>query len=190
MNIIERAKNILLTPAQEWEVIAKETTTLSELLNMYVVPLAAIPAVASLVAGFVMRGGMSLRFIITTAIVTYASAVIAFVITVYVVDFLANNFKSEKNLNKSAQLVAYSATASWVAGILAIVPMIGGLASLAGGIYAIYLMYLGIGPMKGTPVDQRIVYVIIVCVVLVGVAIALASVLGMFLVAGFAASGL
>ena len=190
MNIIERAKNILLTPAKEWEVIAKETTTLSELLTTYVVPLAAIPAVASLVAGFVMGGGMSMRLIITTAIITYASAVISFVITVYVVDFLANNFKSEKNMNKSAQLVAYSATASWVAGVLTIVPVVGGLASLAGGIYAIYLMYLGIGPMKGTPADQRVVYVIIVCVVLIGVAMVLGSVLGMFVLAGLATSGL
>jgi len=184
MNLIERAKNILLTPKTEWPVIASETATLSTLLTSYVIPLAAIPALASLLGGFTLNSSAGMKFIVSTAAVAYLSAILSYVITTYVVDFLANNFKSEKDLNKSAQLVAYSSTASWVAGILTIIPMIGWLASLAGGIYAIYLMYLGVGPMKKTPDDQKVIYMVIIFVVLIVVSMILASVLGMLFLAG------
>lgn len=181
MNLIERAKNILLTPKTEWPVIAGETDTLSSLLTSYVLPLAAIPAVASLLSGLVISSAIGTQLAVTTAIIAYASAIISFVIVTYVVDFLAEKFKSEKDLNKSAQLVAYASTASWVAGILTIVPVIGALASLAGGIYAIYLMYLGVGSMKKTPEDQKVVYLVIIFVVLIAATILIGSLLGMLL---------
>jgi hypothetical protein len=182
MNLIERAKNILMTPKTEWPVIAGETDTLTSLLTSYVVPLATIPAVAAVVSGLVISGG-SMKYVITTAVISYASAIFGFVITSYVVDALAPTFKSEKNLDKSAQLVAYSSTASWVAGILTIIPILGALGSLAGGIYAIYLMYLGVGTMKNTPEDQKIVYMVIIFIVLVAATMAVAAVLGMLLLA-------
>lgn len=183
MNLVERAKNILLTPKTEWDVIAGESDTLSSLLTTYVLPMAAIPAAASILSGLIIGSGFG-RFMITSALIAYAMAVVSFVIAAYATDLLANTFKSEKDLNKSAQLVAYSATASWVASLLSIVPVIGALASLAGGIYAIYLMYLGVGPIKKTPADQRVVYVIIICVVLVVGSMILGSILGAILLAG------
>ncbi len=173
MNLIDRAKNILLTPNAEWPVIAGESATLTSLLTTYVLPLAAIPAIASLLSAM----GAGMGYGIKSAIITYISSMVGFVITAYVVDFLADKFKSEKDINKSAQLVAYSMTASWVAGILVIVPVIGSLASIAGAIYAIYLMWLGVGPMKKTPDDQRIVYMVITFVVLLGVSIVVGLVL-------------
>jgi hypothetical protein len=172
MSLIDRAKNILMTPNTEWPVIAGETATLSSLLTTYVLPLAAIPAIASFLAGM-----SSMSYGIKSALITYISGILGFVITTYVVDFLAGNFKSEKDINKSAQLVAYSMTASWVAGILAIVPVIGWLASIAGAIYAIYLMWLGVGPMKKTPDDQKMIYMVITFVVLLGVSMVVGAVL-------------
>ncbi len=183
MNLVERAKNILLTPKTEWPVIAGESDTLSSLLTSYVIPLATIPAIVPLLNGLVINKGSSMRFVITTALIVYVSAILSYVITTYVVDLLANNFKSEKDLNKSAQLVAYSSTASWVAGILGFIPVIGGMAGIAGGIYAIYLMYLGVGPMKKTPEDQKVIYMVIIFVVLIVASIIVGSVLSMLFLA-------
>jgi hypothetical protein len=190
MNLIDRAKNILLTPKTEWVTIAGESATLPSLLTTYVLPMAAIPAIASVLSGVVVGIGTSMQFIITSALITYASTIISFIVTAYVTDMLANTFKSEKNLDKSAQLVAYSATGSWVASILSIIPFIGWLGSIAGGIYAIYLLYLGVGPVKKTPEDQRAIYVVIIVVVLIVVSMILGSVLGMFLITSYAASTL
>ena len=54
MNIIERVKNILMTPKTEWDVINGETATPMSLLIGYVVPMALIGAVASFIGyGFI-----------------------------------------------------------------------------------------------------------------------------------------
>lgn len=181
MNLVERAKNILLTPKTEWPVVAGESDTLSSLLTSYVIPLAAIPAIAGLLNGLVIFPGAGTRFVAITAIITYVSTILSYVITTYAVDLLATNFKSEKDLNKSAQLVAFSSTASWVAGILGIIPVIGAMAGFAGGIYSIYLMYLGVGPMKKTPEDSKVIYMVVVGVVLIATSMVVASILGMVL---------
>lgn len=184
MNLVDRAKNILLTPKTEWVTIAGETATMQSLLTSYVLPMAAIPAAASVVSLMVVGLGTSTNFAIKSALIAYVMAVFSYVVTAYVADLLATAFKSEKNLDKSAQLVAYSATASWVASVLSIIPVIGWLSSLAGGIYAIYLMYLGVGPIKKTPDDQRVIYVIVICVVMIVVSMILGSILGALLLAG------
>ena len=54
MDIVARAKNICLTPDKEWEVIAAETTPAPALFTGYVVPMAAIGAVAGLIGGSII----------------------------------------------------------------------------------------------------------------------------------------
>src|SRR5260221_1075829 len=49
MNLIQRAKNIIITPKTEWVVIAGETTSAQELIVSYVLPLAAVAAIASFI---------------------------------------------------------------------------------------------------------------------------------------------
>ena len=48
-SIVDRVKNILLQPAREWEVIEGEAETIGGLYRRYIIPLAAIPAVAGLI---------------------------------------------------------------------------------------------------------------------------------------------
>ena len=55
MNLVERAKNIILKPKQEWQVIAAEPHTVPGLYTQYVMILAAIPAVAAFI-GFSLIG--------------------------------------------------------------------------------------------------------------------------------------
>jgi len=118
--------------------------------------------------GELLRSGsfIGLHFFIIRAIGTFLQSILSYVITSWVVDLLAVNFGSEKNINRSAQLVAYSLTGYWVASILGIIPWLGWLAIIAGASYSVFLMYLGAGPLKKTPEDQRIVYVIIAIVIM------------------------
>ena len=48
MNIVERVKGICVAPDAEWAVIAAERATLGGLLTSYVLPLAGLSAVGSL----------------------------------------------------------------------------------------------------------------------------------------------
>ena len=49
MNIVERVKNIIMTPKTEWDVIAGEATQPKDLIITYVLPLAALAAIAGFI---------------------------------------------------------------------------------------------------------------------------------------------
>ncbi|HQW84547.1 MAG TPA: Yip1 family protein [Ferruginibacter sp.] len=192
MNIIDRVKNILLTPKTEWQVISGETASPQSLLMGYVLPLAVIASLGSLLKGFLFAGGLGLKYFIILAVIAFISTVLAYYITVIVVDMLAPSFASEKDLGKSAQLVAYSATPSYIGALLSFIPVLGWLLPLAAWVYGIYLMYLGIGPLKKTPEDKKVVYMVVAYLVMIALYFILAAVLGaiMFAAMGVTAAGL
>lgn len=160
-SLIDRVKNILTNPKAEWEVINNEPATLKGLLTSYVIPLSLLSAIATFLKFFVFSPLFGIAYALAYTAFAILVTIIVFVIAAYVIDALASNFKSEKDINKSAQLVAYSGTAGYVAGILSFIPVLGGLLSLAGAVYSIYLFYLGVGPLKKTPDDQKVVYIVV-----------------------------
>ena len=58
MAIVDRVKNILITPKTEWDVIAGETTPTAQLITGYVLPLAAVAAVAHFLGSVFVGTGM------------------------------------------------------------------------------------------------------------------------------------
>jgi hypothetical protein len=61
MGLIDRVKNILLTPKTEWPVIAGESPSTGDLMGGYVAPLAGISVLCGFVGSSVV--GMSLPFV-------------------------------------------------------------------------------------------------------------------------------
>lgn len=179
MNLVDRAKNIILTPKTEWPVIASEEPNATAILTGYVIPLALIPAIASLIGYGVIGQGFMNTFAwgIAYAVISFVSTVLGVYLTAFVVDFLAPNFGSQKNFGRAMQLVAYSYTPGWVAGILNIIPALGIIASLA-ALYGIYLMYLGLPHTMKTPQDKVIIYLVITVVVLIVISAILGMILG------------
>ena len=192
MNLVERVKNILITPKTEWEVINGETATTQSLLMGYVLPLSIVAAIGSLLKGLLFGGVVGLKFFIISAVIAFIASIVAFYVSVIIVDMLAPSFGSEKNMGKSAQLVAYSGTASYIGGLLSFIPVIGLIVSLAAWVYGIYLMYLGIGPLKKTPEDKKVVYMIVAFLIMIVLYFVVAAILGMILFAalGMTAGGL
>jgi F0F1-type ATP synthase assembly protein I len=180
MNLIERVKNILVTPKTEWEVINGETASPMSLLTSYVLPLAIVASVGSILKYFFFSTtlGMGSSFMIGMALVGFIASVISFYLSAIIIDMLAPSFSSEKDLNKSAQLVAYSGTPSYIAGLLSFIPIIGGLLAFAAWGYGIYLMYLGIGPLKKTPEDKKIVYMLVAFAIMIVIYLVIAAILG------------
>lgn len=144
MNIVDRAKNIIINPKKEWAVIQFESTPSKEVITKYVIPLAAIAAIATFIgywligmnAGFVKVGGFSWG--LSRGISVFIQDVVSVIIAAYVIDALASSFDSEKNIEKSIQLVAYAYTPALVGGFLNILPAIAIIGSLF-GLYGIYL---------------------------------------------------
>ena len=176
MNIIERAKNILMTPKTEWLVIDTEQATPMTLLTGYVLPLAILASLAKILNGLFLPGVFGSYFI-WAAVIGFISILIGFYISIYVIDLLAPSFDSEKNLNKSAQLVAYSNTPVWVAGFLSFIPVIGTLLAIAGWVYSIFLFYNGLGILKKTPEDKKVVYMVVAIIVMIAITFIISAIL-------------
>jgi Yip1-like protein len=163
MNLVERVKRILLSPKTEWEVIDAEQTTTAELYTKYIAPLAAIGPIAQFI-GYSVFGigvfGTTYRVPIgsgiTTAIVTYALTLAGTYILALIIDALAPTFNGQRNQIQALKVAAYSSTASWVAGIFALIPGLRMLGIL--GLYSVYLLYLGLPVLMKTPRDRALAY--------------------------------
>ena len=185
MNIIERVKNMLLTPKTEWEVVNTEIARPDSLFIGYVLPLSILSAVGPILSGILFGSIFGITYFLITAVIAFLSSIIGFYISLYIIDMLAPSFDSEKNLGKSAQLIAYSATPSYVAGFLSFIPIVGGLLKFVAWIYSIYIMYLGLGPLKKTSEDKKVIYLVVAFIVMIGITIIVAAILGGILFAAF-----
>jgi hypothetical protein len=169
----------MISPKTEWPVISSETPAVGEIMLNYVLPLALIPAVATVI-GFGLVGGPLVSWSFSAAIamglVSFVSAVIGVFVTAYVVDFLAPNFASQKNLGRAVQLVAYSYTPGWVAGVLHIIPLLGIIVFLA-MLYGLYLVYLGMPHTMKTPQEKVVPYLLVTILVVIVVYIVLGLIL-------------
>jgi hypothetical protein len=163
--LIARAKAILLTPKTEWPVIAAESATVPDLYKNYIVLLAAIPAIAGFIKGSIIgtsflgvtyRAGMGAG--ITGAIVAYALSLAMTYVVALIIDALAPSFGAQKNPVQALKTVAYAWTASWIAGAFQILPFLGVLAAVAGGIYSIYLLYLALPHTMKAPPEKAAGY--------------------------------
>ncbi len=180
MNLVDRAKAIILKPKEEWPVIAQEEPNVGQIMMGYVIPLALIPSVAAVIGyGFIGMPffGSSFTWGIGTGITTFVASVLGVYLTAFVVDFLAPNFGSQKNFGRAMQLVAFAYTPAWIGGVLNLVPAIAWLGSLA-GLYGIYLMYLGLPHTMKTPADKLVVYLVVVIIALIVIYIVLGAILG------------
>jgi hypothetical protein len=184
MNLVDRAKKILLQPKSEWAVIAAEPHTVQDLYTGYVMILAAIPAVAWFI-GFSIIGmgmlGVSYRVPITSGVAHMVVSYILGLGWVYVlaliIDALAPNFGGEKNFINALKVSAFSPTAMWLAGIFAIIPALSILGIL--GLYSLYLLYTGLPPLMRVPEEKAVPYVVVVIIVGIVLAIIVGALAGL-----------
>jgi len=170
MNIIERIKNIVLTPKTEWPVIESESATVQELYTSYIMLLAAIPALAGFVGMSLI--GMNVPVLghfripmmsgITMLIVSYALNLAMIYVLALIIDALAPSFASEKNFIQAFKLATYSFTASWLTGIFSLIPALSPLAIL--GLYSLYVLYVGLPIIMKTPADKVVSYFVVLLI--------------------------
>lgn len=180
-NLKDRVTKILTSPKTEWPVIDAETTDVAKLYTGYIMILAAIPPLASFIGSSILGFGI-FRLGITAgligAIISYALSLAGVYVCALIIDKLAPTFESKPSMIQALKLVAYASTASWVAGVFNILPIFGPLLALLGGLYAIYLLYLGLPVLMKTPEAKVIPYLVVSVLVVIVV-----SVLAMMLAA-------
>ena len=86
--------------------------------------------------------------------VALVTACLSFVLTIagcfiigLIINALAPTFGGRQDSTQAFKLSVYAYTPALVAGILAVLPLVGALFGFAGLVYSLYLTYLGLTPM-------------------------------------------
>jgi Yip1 domain len=167
-NLFARAKSILLTPRTEWPVIAAEPDTIRGIYTGYILILAAIPAARLLLTSQFL--GLA---VLPIAITTYVLSLAGIFLIALIVDALAPSFGGQKDRVQALKAVAYAYTASWVAAIIGIVPGLGLLSGLAGMIYGLYLLNLGLPFTMKCPREKSLGYTVLTVVAAIVISVVL-----------------
>lgn len=171
MNLVERAKGIVMKPRDEWPKINAEAHTVQGLYTQYVMILAAIPAVAAFIGmSFIGFSGFGATYRVPLAtglaqmVLQYLLSLGGVYVMALIIDALAPSFGGEKNFLQAFKVAAFFPTASWLAGIFYLIPMLGILA-IVGGLYSLYLLYLGLPLLMKSPEDKAVPYTVVVIIV-------------------------
>jgi hypothetical protein len=201
--LVARVKALLLRPSPTWDEIDLEPATVAGLFKGWVLPLAAIPAVAGavglLVFGFsggFMGFGYSFRpspaWVLGNALLQYGLGVALVFVVGVVVNGLAKTFGGVQDHTQAMKVAAYAPTASWVAGAAMILPQLW-IVALLGGLYSLYLLYLGLPKLMKTPAERKLPYfaAVVAVAILASIVIGIASnsIMGVGRMAGMAGPG-
>jgi len=182
MNLVDRVKNILITPKKEWAKIDGENHTVAGLYTQYVMILAAIPAVCSFI-GFSVVGDscqettyrIPMNAGISNMVLSYVLSLGAVYVMALVIDALAPNFGGEKNFQQAIKVAAFFPTAAWVAGIFSLIPALA-ILGILGSLWSLYLLYCGLEPLMKAPEDKSVAYTVVVIIVAIVLSVVIATI--------------
>lgn len=168
--LVDRAKNIVLTPGAEFERIDNEPANVNAIYMSYVLPLAVFAALCGFIGMFVF-GVLGWRIGVVpgvvNAIVSVALSMAGIYLIALITNALAPNFGSQANQGKAHQLIAYSWTPAFLAAVFSLFPPLAILGIV--GLYAFVLLYIGLPKLMKTPDDKRIGFFIVL--VLIGIVV-------------------
>jgi hypothetical protein len=185
MSLVERVKRICLSPDSEWSAIDGESASTPMLLSGYVVPLAGASALAAFIGDSIV--GRSITYFGTTyrvpvgtglamAVMSVALTVVAVVACSMIIDGLAPTFGAHRSHSQAMKIASYAPTPAWVAGIFRMFPSLG-VITLIGGLYALYLLFLGLPRLMKCAKEKAFGYtaVVLLCVIVFGVVVNMIS---------------
>ena len=163
---IERAKNLIRSPISEWEVIDSESVDAADLYKTWIMPLAAIPAIAGFVGHSLMGVGAFGMHYRVPFFAGIFNALLSFVLTLggvyafaWILNVLAPYFGAQKNFYQALKIAAYAPVAGWLAGVFLAIPMLS-LLALLGGFYSLYLLYIGLPILMVPSKEKEMLYLV------------------------------
>jgi hypothetical protein len=181
MTLVERAQAIITKPKEAWPQLAAEPQTVGSLYTGYIIPLAAIGPICTLI-GSMLLFHRSIMFGVISAVLTYVLVLVGVYVTAMIAQLLAPSFNGNKDQVQALKWCAYSQTPGWVAGVFNLVPVVGPLLVLLGALYGLYLLFLGVSPTMGVPAETAAGYAIVVIICAIVVSFFVAFLAGIILV--------
>ena len=163
MDIVARAKGLITRPREEWAAIAGEPSDTAGLFKGYVVPMAAIPAVAGFIGAALLARmfapvlpDFSLGALLVQSVVAYIFGLAGVWVFGKIAQALAPRFGGTGEEVPAMKLAAYSPTAMWLAGVFTLIPPLSIFALL--GLYSLYILYKGVPVVTRVPEDKALVF--------------------------------
>ena len=181
--VFNRARNLIVSPKAEWNVIQTELLGKDAIVKGYAVPLIMIMALCSIVGSIITVSNIGYAIIKALGIFgfTYAGMYISAII----INELTTSFNSKKDLDTTFKLVVYSFTAYFIISALVFLwPPLGMLYVF--GLFSVYLFWEGTTILLGTPEDNKIGFVVVSALVIAGIFAILYLILGGILTTVFA----
>jgi hypothetical protein len=181
MTLVDRIRNICVSPGTEWPVIEQENTPPAELVTAYLLPLVAVGAIAGVIGNSIV--GTTVPFVGTyraPLLGSLVGACIGIVFTIigcfiigFIINALAPTFGGRQDTNQAFKTAVYAYTPALVAGVMRILPILGGLVQFVAALYSLYVLYLGLPVLMKAPKDKAPGYtvVVVICAIIVGVMI-------------------
>jgi hypothetical protein len=180
--LIERVKNVLLSPKTEWPVIAQEQADVASLYLGYAAILAAIPAVFGFLGGLVFSPG-SFVILFVMMILQYVLAIGMTFVMALIIDALAPTFGAQKNAIQAHKTSVYASTAAWVSGIFLLIPLIGWIVAIAGGIYSLVQLFWALPYTMKSPSEKTGGYFAVIIVIAIVLRFIIGFIIGAIAVA-------
>lgn len=164
--VFNRARNLIINAKAEWNIIQSEALTKETIVKSYAIPLILLMAVCSLLGSLVMGSG--LWFAIIKALGVFGFSYFGMHVSTIIIHELTSSFNSKKDLNTTFKLVVYSFTAQFI--VSAIVYLWPPMSMLnVFGLFSIYLFWEGSSILLETPEDNKVGFVVVSALVIVGV---------------------
>ena len=189
MSIVERAKNIIFKPTDEWNVIAAESATIGRLFTGYAMPLALILVASEILfvgllgisaadmmglGGGIMSIGMSA--IAGMAVVGFVLSLVTLFVMGTIVKLVSPSFNGTSDKVQAMKLMTYASTPSWVVALVSWIPFLGALLYFAAIVYAVYLIYLGLHPVLGVPKEKIAGFTVVIVLIYLVLALVISGI--------------
>lgn len=181
--VFNRARNLIVNPKAEWQVIQSESLAKDAVVKGYAVPLILVMAICSIVGSLITVS--LLGYAIIKALGIFGFTYAGMYLSAIIIHELTSSFNSKKDLNTTFQLVVYSFTAYFI--ISALVFLWPPLSMLyVFGLFSIYLFWEGSTILLNTPEDNKIGFVVVSSLIIAGIFAILYLILGGILTTVFA----
>jgi uncharacterized membrane protein YdcZ (DUF606 family) len=169
--LIDRIKNIILSPKTEWPVIETEPTTIAQLYKGYVIPLVAFSALMSFVRLSIVGIGFWRMPVLTGlayALVSFVFGLLGLYVFGWLIDMLAPAFSGQRDRRQAVKTAAYAFTPGAIGAVFVLLGGLGRPLHLVAAIWGIYLLYLGLPVLMRSPREKAAAYTaaVIVCAIL------------------------
>ena len=200
MSIVERAKNIILKPTDEWNVITSEPATIGGLFTGYAMPLALIPLVSTILftgllgisaadmMGFGDGMPLDLMAIAGMALLSLIVSLVSLFVMGTMVKLVSPSFNGTSDKVQAMKLMAYASTPSWVVALLSWIPFLGAVLGFAAMVYVVYLIYCGLNPVMGVPKEKIAGFTVVIVLIYVVVALIMSGMVAGLLYSTFFAN--